>query len=75
MGKVKGKRKSARKQSKVRTKAPLPESTNSKKPKKQGQGRPAKNIVKPIKNTPEQVARAIMQNAPKKNWRYLRQES
>ncbi|MHA1540321.1 MAG: hypothetical protein ACTSXQ_07585 [Alphaproteobacteria bacterium] len=41
-----------------------------KKPKKQG--RPVKNIIDPIKDTPENVAKAIMMNPPKKSWDYMR---
>jgi len=33
-------------------------------------GRPAKNIIKPIKAKPELVAQAIMKAEPKKNWKY-----
>ena len=32
--------------------------------------RPAKNIIKPIKDRPEHGAQAIMKGEPKKNWKY-----
>jgi len=35
-------------------------------------GRPVKNIIKPIKDTPTRVAKSIMQNPPKKTWDYLK---
>lgn len=31
-----------------------------------------KGVVEPIPDTPENVARAIMQGPPKKDWRFLR---
>ena len=34
-------------------------------------GRPPKNIIMPIKDTSENVAKAIMQGPPKKSWSYL----
>ena len=42
--------------------------------KKQKTGRPPKNIVEPIKDTPERVAAAIMQSEPKKKWKYKKKD-
>ena len=48
-----------------------------KKPKKQPTtkrpvGRPVERAMpEPIPDTPENIAKAIMRNPPKKNWRYL----
>lgn len=39
---------------------------------KQKKGRPPKNIIKPIKDTPENVAAAISKEKPKKKWRYIK---
>lgn len=33
-------------------------------------GRPIKNEIKPIKDTPENVAKSIMMGKPKKIWDY-----
>ena len=36
-------------------------------------GRPVKNTMpKPIPDTPENIARAIMRGPPKKNWDYMK---
>lgn len=35
-------------------------------------GRPVKNIIEPIRASPEKVAMAIMKSPPKKDWRYLK---
>ena len=38
-------------------------------------GRPVKNqMPEPIPDTPENVARAIMQRPPKKDWDYLKKD-
>ena len=43
------------------------------KSKPASRGRPIKNMMpKPIPDTPENVARAIMQGPPKKEWDYLK---
>ena len=33
-------------------------------------GRPVKNIIEPINDTPERVALSIMLSVPKKSWNY-----
>lgn len=44
--------------------------------KKKRQGRPVKNeMPPPIPDTPENIARAIMQGPPKKEWDYLKKNS
>jgi hypothetical protein len=35
-------------------------------------GRPVKNTIQPIKDTPDSVAQSIMNSAPKKDWDYLK---
>ena len=42
------------------------------KPKRRG--RPPKPSPDPIPDTPENVARAIMQGPPKQDWRYLQKQ-
>ena len=34
-------------------------------------GRPVKNVIEPIKDSPENVAQAIMMGLPKKKWKYF----
>ena len=46
----------------------------TRKAKAKPRGRPVKNVVKPIRTTPENLARAIMQAPPKQNWDYLKKE-
>ena len=42
-------------------------------PPKRPRGRPVTNTMpKPIPDTPENIARAIMQGPPKKEWNYLK---
>ena len=39
---------------------------------KRPRGRPVENVLpEPIPDTPENIAKAIMQGPPKKKWRYL----
>ena len=49
----------------------MPESQEPKRPR----GRPPTRLPmpEPIDDTPENVARAIMQGPPKKDWRYLQE--
>lgn len=42
--------------------------------KKKKTGRPPKNIIKPIKDTPERIAQAIMMSEPKKKWKYKKKD-
>ena len=46
--------------------------SKNKKPAKNPVGRPVKHpMPEPIDDTPENIARAIMRNPPKKKWNYL----
>ena len=36
-------------------------------------GRPVKNVIEPIKDSPENVAQAIMMGVPKKKWKYFKE--
>ena len=47
----------------------------SAKDEKKPVGRPPNPMPEPIPDTPENVARAIMQRPPKKNWRYLKKKT
>ena len=43
-------------------------------PEKQPVGRPMEHeMPEPIPDTPENIARAIMRNPPKKEWQYLKE--
>ena len=42
--------------------------------KPNNKGRPPKNIVKPIHDTAENVAKVIMNRKPKKEWDYLKKK-
>lgn len=45
-------------------------------PQKRPRGRPVENhLPEPIPDTPENIARAIMQGPPKEDWDYLKRES
>ena len=45
-------------------------------PSRRSRGRPVeKPMPAPIPDTPENIAKAIMQGPPKKNWRYLRNDA
>lgn len=46
----------------------------TKKAKSKPRGRPVKNVIKPIRTTPEKLAEAIMQAPPKEEWDYLKKE-
>ena len=43
-----------------------------KKETKNKTGRPVKNIIQPINDTAENVAKVIMNRKPKKKWDYLK---
>ena len=50
----------------------MPNKRNKPKATKQPVGRPPERTMpEPIDDTPENIAKAIMRNPPKKNWRYL----
>ena len=46
----------------------------TKKAKTRPRGRPVKNIIKPIRSTPERLAQSIMQAPPKEEWDYLKKD-
>ncbi len=40
------------------------------KPAKRKRGRPVVHVIPPIQDTPERVAKTLMQGKPKKTWNY-----